>query len=430
MAKESVRLLSFKLCLFILCNSEFVAKLHSQDFVNFSSSMNRYPELNQCFHQLNIKPKDVLKLIISNSDSTVAWTHNFGGNEKWFVKNSSQSVFPSGLNEFVNLKALRISGLGLRSIPKEISTLKNLEYLDLSLNLIEDELIILEQLKHLENLKTVCLYGSKVSESLVNNLTKQNIQVLYLEEHFLIQDSSEVFSFSDNAVYHVKLNDYYGPSGFCLINTVREIFDLPDSFMRKQDPANPYRTICYNPRMEIINQETRLLDQLSEKLLQLPFVNRVFIDKRSDINSISITLYVSRDFYKGEGGVVLVIQVSPIVNLYTYYFDINTKSYLDQFLDKSTIDRSVFGRNILNETWKLHLRDLEQIINLTFPEYNFSDFGTLWKTRISYHPNVVKKFNEFGFKDVSILDQSKQWNCYQLLFDPKTEIDESKVILN
>lgn len=82
-----------------------------------------------------------------------------------------------------NLESLTLKFLGLQYLPKEIDELKNLKNLDISFNFIKisDEL---DQLKALENLEELIVFGLRLTKSDREELTDANhrLNILYTQE--------------------------------------------------------------------------------------------------------------------------------------------------------------------------------------------------------------------------------------------------------
>jgi Leucine-rich repeat (LRR) protein len=87
---------------------------------------------------------------------------------------------PHEITSLTNLKELTIHGLNIRTLPDDFGNLKELEYLDLTMNklMVSDEL---DKLRKLKNLKYLVLSGNRVDTIAMKAFEKENpgIQIVY-----------------------------------------------------------------------------------------------------------------------------------------------------------------------------------------------------------------------------------------------------------
>ncbi|MDF4220367.1 hypothetical protein PXC01_02140 [Maribacter sp. M208] len=100
-----------------------------------------------------------------------------------FIDEPPFRTIPPELLELEGLEQLTLYGLAIKTLPKDLYRLKNLEYLDLSMNklTISEEMA---KLKKLKKLKCVELFGNRVNELELEKWRTENpnLQIRYGDE--------------------------------------------------------------------------------------------------------------------------------------------------------------------------------------------------------------------------------------------------------
>ncbi|WP_027077959.1 leucine-rich repeat domain-containing protein [Maribacter antarcticus] len=122
------------------------------------------------------KLKSVEELIISQ-DSVMGWTIYPPANamEK-MVDMPPYKTIPDELTELKSLKKLNISGLRIRTLPPNFGQLKNLEYLDISMNKLDIKKEI-TKLKSLPNLKGLSIVGNRIDSTEIAKWNDDNSEI-------------------------------------------------------------------------------------------------------------------------------------------------------------------------------------------------------------------------------------------------------------
>ena len=129
------------------------------------------------------KLKNVEELIIAQ-DSVMGWTiYPPASAMAQMVDLPPHKTIPDELTELKCLKKLTLSGLKIRTLPADIYKLKNLEYLDLSMNKL-DITNEISKLKSLSNLKVLCIVGNRIDSTGIEKWQneKPELQIYYGEK--------------------------------------------------------------------------------------------------------------------------------------------------------------------------------------------------------------------------------------------------------
>lgn len=118
------------------------------------------------------KLKNVEELIIAQ-DSLMGWTiYPPLSAMAEMVDLPPHKTIPDELTKLKSLKKLTLSGLEIRTLPADIYKLKNLEYLDLSMNKL-DITTEIKKLKSLPNLKVLYIVGNRIDSTGIEKWQKE-----------------------------------------------------------------------------------------------------------------------------------------------------------------------------------------------------------------------------------------------------------------
>ncbi|WP_271784722.1 hypothetical protein [Aquimarina algiphila] len=119
------------------------------------------------------KLKNVEELIIAQ-DSLMGWSiYPPASAMSQMVDLSPHKTLPDELTELNSLKKLNISGLNIRTLPTDFGHLKNLEYLNISMNKLDINNEI-SKLKSLPNLKVLTIVGNRIDSTQIKQWRNDN----------------------------------------------------------------------------------------------------------------------------------------------------------------------------------------------------------------------------------------------------------------
>lgn len=136
-------------------------------------------------YQLDSVPPEIgelkkAKVLVISNDSLHGWTIYPPLSVLDQKNDQPLKRLPDEITSLTNLKGLTIHGLNIRTLPEDLGNLKNLEYLDLTMNklVVSDEL---DKLRKLKNLKYLALFGNRIDTISVKALEIENpgIQIEY-----------------------------------------------------------------------------------------------------------------------------------------------------------------------------------------------------------------------------------------------------------
>lgn len=408
---------------------------HSQDFHHTQIEM--IQRSNDLTELLN--PDQVKQLIITGNNPTSIWSYDINhNNQRIFFDKPERLIFPDGLNNFHKLKALQISHLGLIQLPDEIDSLIQLEYLDLSFNELNNWPVEVERLSRLTNLKKLVIIG--VPDD-VNQMIKEalpNIEVLYQEDDLDRYHSlKELFlPVSETEIVSIKSID--GPNSYELLKEVYNSYGVPDTLINK-NLISHYNNLSSlrNYGDTWSNVYKTEFTELLNGLKHLQFVENLFINVDSLFPSVRISFVLSRAHFSSNSPIVCEIEISGVKSLFTYHFETSISSQID-LTGITTYNRYAFGRSKVKSNFAFMLEELDTTLSQHLANYVYVDFNKVWQINVPEHQSINKKLLDFAKRnegklmpDQNIIDISSyadiKWNCYKLLFNPNSTLDNSMI---